>query len=293
MSMQDPKMTIDNHLASSAGGKTHPAHLLNRTWWDEVTPIHAASDFYDVPGFLNGKPALDRLELDWLGDVAGKRVLHLQCHFGKSTIEIARRDAAQVVGLDFSSVAIATARELAAKAGVAERVQFVECDVLLADRVLDEKFDVIFTSYGVINWLSDLYVWAGVIAKLLAPHGRFVIVEIHPALMMFDWENGKLERKFGYFHCEEGVAMPPMPDYADQSYIPQAPTREWQWSLADVFRALTRAGLLVEQFEEYPTCCFKPYPHMVEAGPDMFRLPESEPELPMTFALDAIHRTVR
>ncbi len=299
-------MSTLNHLENDPRSPlAHPGHALNRAWWDEVMPVHAASEFYDIEGFLQGKSALDRLELDWLGDVAGKRVAHLQCHFGKSTIEIARRGAAQVVGVDFSPVAIKTARELAEKAGVTDRVSFLECDVLELDRHCGsftsfedksgdpqrrdagEKFDVIFTSYGVINWLSDLYRWGEVIRNLLAPGGRFVMVEIHPTMMIFDWENEKIERKYGYFHCEEGVSLPPMPDYADRSYTPKSRTLEWQWSLADVMRALTRAGLTIKQFEEYPTCCFKPFANMIECGGDLYRLPDGEPEIPMTFAIEA------
>lgn len=265
----------------------HPGHVMNQAWWDEVTPVHAKSEFYDVEGFLQGKPALDRLEMDWLGDVAGKRVLHLQCHFGKSTIEIARQGAAQVVGVDFSPVAIQTARELAGKAGVSDRVSFIQSDVLKLDDILHEKFDIVFTSYGVIYWLSDLHKWGRVVAGMLAPDGRFVIVECHPALMMFEAEDGKIARKFSYFHCEEGLVMPPMPDYANRDYTPVSETREWQWSLADVFRVLTKAGLRVTQLEEYPTCCFAPFPNMIECGDDMYRLPDGEPEMPLTFAIEA------
>jgi len=280
----------------SAPETAHLGHSLNRTWWDEVTPVHARSEMYDTAGFLAGRCALDRLELDWLGDVAGKRVLHLQCHFGQSTLEIARRGAAEVVGVDFSSVAVATARNLAAQMGLSDRAHFVESDVLLLDDsfppaecggIKGGRYDIIFTSYGVITWLSDLNRWGEVIGKFLAPQGKFVIVELHPSLMMFDWENGKLERKYGYFHCPNGIAMPPAPDYADNSYVPKSPTLEWQWSLADVFRALHSAGLTVRQFEEYPLLCFKPYPILIEAGPGLYRLPDGEPEIPMTFALEA------
>lgn len=271
----------------NSSGLAHPGHAQNLAWWDEVTPVHVRSEFYDVTGFLEGKPALDRLERDWLGDVAGMRVLHLQCHFGKSTIEIARAGAAEVVGVDFSGVAVDSARELANKTGVADRVRFVQCDVLKLDEILREKFDIVFTSYGVIFWLSDLYRWGQVIANMLAPGGKFVIVEVHPVVMMFEDVNGRIERKFNYFHCEEGITMPPMPDYADKNYVPVNDTLEWQWTLADVFRALTRAGLRVTQMEEYPTCCFMPFANMVECGDDMYRLADGEPEMPLTFAMEA------
>ncbi len=273
-------------------GEVYPAHQPNLKWWDEVTPVHVASRMYDVPAFLEGKAALDRLELEWLGDVRGKSVLHLQCHFGKSTIEIARQGAARVVGVDFSPVAIREAKSLAEKAGFSDRVEFIEKDVLLLceEEPLFKGYDIVFTSWGVITWLSDLNKWGDVISKLLKPGGRFVIVEIHPVFMMYELEEGKIARKFGYFHCEEPYVRPPEADYADRSYIAQNETVEWQWSLADVFRALMNNNLRITKFEEYPLCCFDPFGIMVSSGEHLYMLPPGEPEIPMSFAVEAIRQ---
>ncbi|MCC6477450.1 class I SAM-dependent methyltransferase [bacterium] len=283
-------MTKFSPTLPGGGGEVFPEHEPNLKWWDEVTPVHVASRMYDVPAFLEGKTALDRLELEWLGDVRGKSVLHLQCHFGKSTIEIARQGAAKVVGVDFSPVAIKEARKLAELSGVADRVEFIESDVLKLNEVHVEKHDIVFTSWGVITWLSDLNRWGEVISKLLKPDGRFVIVEIHPVFMMYELEEGNIARKFGYFHCEEGVELPPAPDYADKSYVTVNATHEWQWSLADVFRALMNHNLRITKFEEYPLCCFDPFGIMVPSGEHLYMLPPGEPEIPMSFAVEALRQ---
>jgi SAM-dependent methyltransferase len=274
---------------SNSPSRPDPAisqHQLNKTWWNEVTPVHAASEFYDVKGFLAGASALDPLELEGLGDVAGKSVLHLQCHFGMSTIEIARRGAAKVVGVDLSDISIRTAEDLARQAGLDDRTGFVCCDVLELDKHLSGQFDIVFTSYGVITWLCDLMKWGEIVAHFLKPGGRFFILEIHPALMMFDWQEGEIRRLFGYFHGSEGFISTGDADYADNSYLPKHNAIEWQWSFADVFHALTRAGLTLGEFNEYPYCCFAPFPNMIQRG-QFYYLPDSEKDIPMLFSLQA------
>src|SRR4029079_13933942 len=106
-----------------------------------------------MPGFLAGNGTLKDLELGLLGDVRGKRILHLQCHFGQDTLSLARKGA-EVTGLDFSDVAIAKARELATELRL--DAKFVHIDVYRAKEHLKERFDIVFTSYGTIGWLPDL-----------------------------------------------------------------------------------------------------------------------------------------
>ena len=89
---------------------------LNRAWWDERAPVHAASGFYDVPGFLAGQDSLRAFEPAEVGDVRGKRLLHLMCHIGLDSLSWARRGAV-VTGLDFSQAALDTAVSLAGRAG--------------------------------------------------------------------------------------------------------------------------------------------------------------------------------
>src|SRR5574342_14362 len=83
----------------------------NRELWDQWTGEHEKSPFYDLAGFRAGKDRLHSIELSELGDVSGKSLLHLQCHFGMDTLAWARRGAV-VTGVDFSPNSIALARSL-------------------------------------------------------------------------------------------------------------------------------------------------------------------------------------
>lgn len=263
-----------------------PLHQTNQQWWDEVTPVHLRSEFYDVASFLKGECRLDALELTGLGDMEGKSVLHLQCHFGLSTIELVRQGAARAVGVDFSPIAIKAARELAAQTGTANRVSFICCDVLELERHLDKRFDIVFASYGVLTWISDLSRWAKVAARCLKPEGRFFLIELHPALSMFDWKDGEIRRLFDYFHNPEGYVCSGDADYADNSFLPKKEAIEWQWSLSDIFRAITEAGLTIDKFDEYSFCCCASFPNMVRRG-KFFYLPEGEKQIPMLFSIVA------
>ncbi|MBU1920546.1 class I SAM-dependent methyltransferase [bacterium] len=264
-----------------------PPHQTNQQWWDEVTPVHLRSDFYDVASFLNGECRLDSLELTGLGPLPGKSVLHLQCHFGMSTIELVRQGAARAVGVDFSPVAITAARDLAEQTGTADCVSFIGCDVLELERHLDERFDIVFASYGVLTWISDLARWAKVAARFLKPGGCFFLAEIHPTSMLFD--NDKEERvvKYGYFHDPAGLQLGDDPDYSDPSFKPTTSTREWQWSLSDIFKAVTDAGLNITEFAEYPYSCYAQFPDLTKQPDGFYHPPADQPKVPLLFAVEA------
>ncbi len=159
----------------------------NRSLWDELTPVHLRS--YGVERFLAGEPWLPKRILEEVGDVQGKSLLHLQCHFGLDTLAWAR-EGAVVTGVDFSPEAIKAAEELSKQANLPAR--FICSDIYDLPEVLDEQFDIIFTSIGVLCWLKDLDVWARIIADHLKPGGVFYIMEGHPLITTFD-ERGKYQ----------------------------------------------------------------------------------------------------
>lgn len=144
----------------------------NRGLWDGWAALHARSAFYDVAGFRDGKSSLKATELAEVGNVDGKRLLHLQCHLGLDTLSWARLGA-DVTGVDFSERAIAEARALAADCDLPAR--FVCQDVLELD--LGERFDLVFASYGVLCWIRDRRRWARVAARHLAPGGSLYLIE--------------------------------------------------------------------------------------------------------------------
>ncbi|MCZ7544594.1 MAG: class I SAM-dependent methyltransferase [Anaerolineae bacterium] len=149
----------------------------NRALWDEWTGIHAKSAFYDLEGFKAGRLSLDRVAREGLGDVTGKRLLHLQCHFGMDTLSWARLGA-EVTGVDFSEKAIALARALSAELSIPAR--FVCANIYDLPAALDGAFDIVFTSGGVLYWLPDLVRWAEIVAHYLRPGGTFFLADSHP-----------------------------------------------------------------------------------------------------------------
>ena len=267
---------------------TSEAHEINRRRWNEVTPVHVGSEFYDVEGFVGGRGTLGEVERAAVGDLAGKRLLHLQCHFGMDTLSWVRLGAYGAVGIDFSDAAIATARHLAERTGLAERVTFVEADVTKAGRVESGNFDVVFTSLGTILWLEDLDGWAATIGANLARSGFFYFLDNHPLQMVFDETSTEARVKYDYFHNEAAdVAPPGEGDYADPHYKVRTEGHEFCWAIQDIFGALERQGLTIFEVREYPFGFYAQFPDM-EPAPDgyWYRKPGTE-DLPLMLGFKA------
>jgi len=264
------------------------AHEFNRQRWNEVTPVHAESDFYDVAGFVGGRDTLGVIERTAVGDISGKRLLHLQCHFGMDTLCWARGGASAVVGVDFSDVALAKARDLAERIGKADTVTFLEADVTKAGKVAGGDFDVIFTSFGTIVWLEDLQGWADTIAANLAPGGFFYFLDTHPLANMFDSEHIEPHLKYPYFHNMEADISPAgETDYADAEYRVQSEGHEYSWPFQDIFGCLERAGLKVSEVREYPFTAWRMFPDMEPADDGYWYRKPGNRELPLLLGFKA------
>jgi SAM-dependent methyltransferase len=265
----------------------------NRRLWNAWTPYHVRSEFYDVEGFKAGRcrrrVGLDALEVALVGDVRGKTLLHLQCHFGLDSLAWARRGAI-VTGVDFAETAIEAARALAAETGIAAR--FVHSDVYDLPSHLEGEFDVVFTSHGVLGWLPDLDPWARVVAHFLAPGGRFHVIEGHPVALLFDERRDDRELRLLYPYFG-GPA--PLREERQGSYaVPDAPVHgvehNWIHPLADVVGSLLRAGLAIEAFAEYPYAAWAILPWMEERDDGTWQLPGGAGALPLMFSLSASKR---
>ncbi len=256
----------------------------NRRAWNNKVATHLQSDFYDVPGFLEGKSSLQEIELGLLGDLKGKSVLHLQCHFGLDTLSLARMGA-EVTGVDLSDRAINTARNLAEKTGIPAR--FVCCDLYELPKHLDEQFDLVFTTYGTIGWLPNLDKWSSLISRYLKPGGELLFVEFHPVVWMFNEDF--TEVGYDYFNTKP-IVETETGTYAD----PDAPLEQefvsWNHSLGEVLGHLMGSGLEIREFQEFdfsPYNCFK---NMIEVSPKQFRIAHLEHKIPMVYALKAIKK---
>lgn len=257
---------------------------VNRRYWDEVVPVHARSEMYNLAGFKAGGLSLDALERGEVGGVNGKTLLHLQCHFGLDTLSWARLGA-QVTGMDYSPQGIAKARELAAECGLDAR--FICCNLYDLPRQLEGQFDIVYTSYGVLCWLPDLREWARIAASYVKPGGFFYIAEFHPFSYVFDDEADQLKYRYPYF-AQEPLHFEFDGTYADKAAkLEHREDYEWTYRLGEVVSALIDAGLRLEFLHEHAFSVYEQLPFLEKAGGGRWRFPGGEEPIPLMFSLKA------
>lgn len=254
---------------------------VNRESWNNRTEAHINSDFYDNDSFIKGKNSLNSIELDLLGDVKDKSILHLQCHFGQDTISLARMGA-KVTGVDLSDRSIEKARELATITNT--NVEFIRCDIFDLPKHLDKKFDIVFTSYGVIGWLPDIAQWASIVARFLKANGKLVFVEFHPVVWMFDDDFKAI--KYRYFNSgpiletEEGTYANP---YApiQQDYV------MWNHGMSEVVGSLLNQNMELNVLKEYDYSPYNCFNGTIEVEPKKYRIEHLKDKIPIVYAIVA------
>jgi SAM-dependent methyltransferase len=261
----------------------------NRESWDDRVRVHADSDFYDLSGFRAGASTLRAFELDEVGDVSGRRLLHLQCHMGQDTLSWARRGA-DVTGLDFSDAAVQTARALAEDTGLTGQARFVVSDVYEAPAALDgERFDIVYTGLGALVWLPDLRRWADTVSSLLNDGGMLYLAEFHPLTELLGEDGRSVERD--YFQVQGETYDYPY-TYTDGPPLTRTVTVQWHHPLGDVVTALARAGLRIEFLHEHATTVFQRYPVLERAGTGDYRFPAGHPRVPLVYSIRAVKTPV-
>jgi len=253
----------------------------NKKAWNAMTPYHIASEFYNQKEFLNGKQSLNQIELDLLGDIRGKKILHLQCHFGQDTISLYRLGA-HVTGVDFSDEAIDAARATAKQLHL--NADFICTNIFDLPEVLSEKFDIVFTSYGVLGWLPDMKKWAELVAHFLKPSGRLVLVEFHPVIWMLDNNFEKIA--YDYF-VSNPIIETMEGTYANRQAPISNENVSWNHGLAEVLGNLLQTNFRIDSFEEFD---YSPYPcfhGMIEEAPQKFRIGHIKHRIPMIYSLSA------
>ena len=259
----------------------------NKKLWEELTSIHTNSSHYQIDEFKEGNTSLRPIELKELGDVSGKSMLHLQCHFGLDSLSWSRLGA-KVTGIDFDETAINYAKVLSKELNIP--ANFICSDMYDLPNMLTEQFDIVYTSYGVLTWLPDLTQWAAIIEKFLKPSGTFCIVEGHPICRVFgnEPEDQNLQVKYSYFHQEAPTGWPPSEDYADRSAKVSHTSYEWTHSFSDIINSLIKAGLTITSLKEYPYGVYDHFPFMEQSDDGWWRLKGDEAKtIPMTFSLKA------
>jgi SAM-dependent methyltransferase len=267
---------------------------VNRANWDERVAIHLASEAYDLGPLRAGRGRLHPIEEAELGPVAGQRILHLQCHFGRDTLILAQQGAT-VVGLDFSGPAVEAATALAAELGLAARARFVQSDLYAAREAIPEpaSFDRVFVTWGAIGWLPDIQGWAAIVAHFLRPGGRLYLAESHPTAQIFDDLVPEADGRPGWFapYFEDGpLDLDDPSDYADgEAQLTNSRTFWWMHRLGDVVSALVASGLALSWLHEHDRVPWRMFKGLVEAPGGMYRWPD-KPWLPLAFSLEAVKR---
>lgn len=256
--------------------------VINRASWNDKVDPHVKSEFYDLDGFLKGNSSLNSIELELLGDIKGKSILHLQCHFGQDSLSLARMGA-NVTGVDLSDKAIDKANELATQLKL--DATFICCDIYDLPAHLDQQYDIVFTSYGTIGWLPDLDKWGSLISKYLKPSGKFVFVEFHPVVWMFD----DAFEKVGYnYFKDEPIIEAEEGTYADRS-ADISPTKvSWNHSMSEVVTSLIHNGLKIDTFKEFDYSPYNCFQHTVEIEPHKYRIAHLGNRIPMVYAIVAV-----
>ena len=257
-------------------------YKTNREAWNARTKIHLCSSFYDLDKFKKEIKSVPDLDLSLLGDVRGKSILHLQCHFGMDTLSLSKLGA-NVMGIDFSEEAIQTAKSLNEELGL--NAQFCCCNVYDVPTMLQgQQFDIVYASYGVVNWLPDLIQWGQVISQMLKDGGKFVIVEFHPILWMFNEDFSQV--RYAYSRKEPYVVEEPT--YTDSEIDTRQKTVTWNHGLAVVLNGLLHNGLRIKSFGEYVYSPFNLFGNMIAEKNGTFKIAGKKGEIPMLFSVVAV-----
>ena len=255
---------------------------INKKLWNDLTEVHIGSAFYDVPSFINGKTSLKGPELQLLGDLRGKKVLHLQCHFGMDSISMSRMGA-KVTGVDLSDRAIEVAVDLSKDCKV--DAQFICSDVYDLVNHHKGQYDIVYSTYGTIGWLPDMDRWANVVHNYLKPGGRLILIEFHPVIWMLSYDFKSID--YSYFNIQ------PIEEISEGSYTDtdapiKNPSISWNHPIGEVQTALLDSGLTIDHFSEYDYSVYNCFENTVRLGEDRFQIKGLEGKLPMMYALSAV-----
>ena len=255
----------------------------NKETWNKKVSIHAKSEFYDVKSFLKGKTSLNAYELEELGDVKGKSLLHLQCHFGQDTLSWSRLGA-KSTGIDLSSDGIKEAAKLNDELGL--DATFIESNLYDVPEKVAGEFDIVFTSYGVVGWLPDLKTWGEIIASKLKKGGVFYMIEFHPIVWMFDFL--QTPPKLTYPYLNKGVIYEEYEGtYTNSDADIISKEYGWNHGLGEVITSLTNAGLQIEFLHEFEKSPYNSFPEMDATDDGMFVLKDEQRMIPLLYSIRA------
>jgi SAM-dependent methyltransferase len=269
-------------------------HRANRASWDHFVDLHMGPRGYDLSDLRAGNSRLHPIEDRELPPVDGKRIVHLQCHFGADSLRLARRGA-EVVGLDFSPRAIEVAGSLASELDLAGRARFVHADLYDALEAIPKPhdFDMAFVTWGAICWLPDIVRWARIVAMLVRPGGSLYLAEGHPSAYVFDdaaQSDDGMPGLFAPYFSQDPVIETNPCDYIDlEVRLANATTYTWLHPLGHIVTSLVSSGMTLDWLHEHDAVPWRMFRILVRDEAGLYRWPD-KPWLPLAFSLMATRR---
>ncbi|MBE0411734.1 MAG: class I SAM-dependent methyltransferase [Anaerolineales bacterium] len=213
----------------------------------------------------------------------GKSLLHLLCHIGTDTLSWALLGA-KVTGIDISPESLKYARKLAGQMGI--KANFIEADIIEVKEKVKEKFDIVFSSTGVLCWIPDIQLFAQTVRQLLSDEGFFYIFDGHPFRSVLLNDAGETNTNIiqGNYFRKEVWQFDSMGDYTDPHLTIPNPSYEWHWTMGEIITAFCDAGLRIVFLHEFPQYYYNGYTpydvqeNKIELYPCTFSLKVEAPE---------------
>ena len=250
---------------------------FNKIGWDGLAKTHFEN--YHIKRLLSGEPLINDLIKEEVGDVKGKSLVHLLCHIGTDTLSWALLGA-KVTGIDISSESLKYARILAEKMDI--KADFIESDIMDVMNIVNKKYDIVFSSTGVLCWIPDINCYAETVRHLLNDKGCFYILDGHPLrnVLINDEGSASPDTIQGNYFRHKVWQYDNMSDYTDPDIIIPTKSYEWDWTLGQVVTAFCKAGMKIEFLHEFPQYFYSGYtPYDVEDN--------KIEQFPCTFSLKA------
>ena len=271
---------------------------INRAHWDALAAVHGTGHdrIYDIDALVAGHNSMTRHELaavrDSVGDVAGLDVLHVQCHLGFDSVNLARAGA-HVTGVDVSPASLAKAADIAERCGV--RIDWVEADAMQLPSVLHDRFDLAYATFGVLAWIEDLQDWMDSVAACLRPGGQLAIVELHPVFSLVSgtdplrlWPTGTYSFAGPEFNDDDGSYASPAESVRSTAKV------FFAHDLGEIVTTAIRAGLTVTALTEHTSAEFDPTGWLLHEESDgAWRARSDGVALPVLFTLLATRAPAR
>ena len=252
-------------------------------WNDRVKCHHESSEVRDLLAKLRcGQSTLTEIETNLLGNIKGKKILHLMCHNGLDSISLALKGAS-VTAIDISEESLKYARKYAQMLDI-KGIEFILGDVHDKLDCIDRQFDVVFMTYGVLCWLNDLQKVFSNAAQYLKHRGQLLLIDHHPFLDLLDSQDNELKLTGQYFYDPLPEKCICTTSYIGSGQLSNPTTYQWSHNLGHIFEAMITSGFIIKHFQEYSWIQYKRYPFLIEQE-GKYYLPENMTQIPMLFSL--------